>query len=71
MRPKKRKSIEERMKKLIALPLFDPIRNHNVEIFKKLIPIAGDVSELNLGMSEKDIEQMKAVSIIFHSAGRE
>lgn len=68
LRPKKGKSIEERLRDLIALPLFEPLKKHNAEIFKKLIPIAGDVSELNLGMSKKDIEQMKNVSIIFHSA---
>lgn len=68
LRPKKGNSIEERLKNLIALPLFDPLRKRNAEIFKKLIPIAGDVSELNLGMSEQDIKRMKNVSIIFHSA---
>lgn len=68
LRPKKGKAIEERLRDLIALPLFDPLRKHNGDIFKKLIPIAGDVSELNLGMSKKDIEKMRNVSIIFHSA---
>lgn len=68
MRPKKGNSIEERMKNMIALPLFEPLKNHNPDIFKKLIPIAGDVAELKMGISEKDAERMKNVSLIFHSA---
>lgn len=68
MRPKKGDSIEQRIKNLIALPLFEPLKNHNPDIFKKLIPIAGDVAELKMGISENDSERMKNVSLIFHSA---
>lgn len=68
LRPKKGKSIEERAKDLILLPLFEPLRKHNADVLKKIIPIAGDVSELNLGISEQDFKRMKNVSIIFHSA---
>lgn len=68
LRPKKGKTIEERLSELIALPLYEPLRKHNADIFKKLIPIAGDVSEINLGICEHDFTRMKNVSIIFHSA---
>jgi alcohol-forming fatty acyl-CoA reductase len=68
IRPKKGKSIEQRVKDLTALPLFEPLRNHNPDIFKKIIPINGDVAELRMGISEVDAERMKNVSIIFHSA---
>lgn len=68
IRPKKGNSIEQRIKNMIALPLFEPLKNRHPDIFKKLIPIAGDVAELKMGISEKDVERMRNVSLIFHSA---
>ena len=68
MRPKKGKSIEERLKMITDLPLFAPIRKMMPETLEKLIPISGDVLELRLGMAESDIERIKNVSVVFHSA---
>jgi len=68
LRPKKGNSIGERLKTVTDLPLFEPLKKHSPEVFKKLIPINGDVTELQLGMAQDDIERMKNVSIIFHSA---
>lgn len=45
------------------------MRDHPPEIFNKLIPIAGDVGEDNLGISPADREQLIAnVNVIIHSA---
>jgi len=68
LRPKKGNSIGERLKAVTDLPLFEPLKKHSPEVFKKLIPINGDVTELQLGMAQDDIERMVNVSIIFHSA---
>lgn len=68
LRPKKAKPIEQRLKEILDLPLFEPIKNYKPELFSKLIPIEGDVSEKNLGISVTDFNRMKNVSIIFHSA---
>jgi len=68
LRPKKAKPIEQRLKEILELPLFDPIKSYKPELFQKLIPIAGDVAAKNLGLSTIDVNQMKNVSIIFHSA---
>ena len=40
-------------------------------MFQKLIPIAGDISVAGLGLSNDDLESLRAnVSIVFHSAAR-
>ncbi len=68
LRPKKGKSIEERLKKITELPLFEAIRRRIPHVLSKLIPIYGDVTQINLGISQTDLEAMRNVSIIFHSA---
>ena len=68
MRSKKGKSIEERLKIITDLPLFGPIRKMMPETLQKLVAISGDVLELRLGMSKSDIERIKNVSVVFHSA---
>jgi alcohol-forming fatty acyl-CoA reductase len=68
LRPKKGKSIEERLKAIVELPLFEPLKNHNEKLLEKLIPVNGDVTEIELGLSAIDVMRMRNVSIIFHSA---
>lgn len=68
MRPKKGKGVEERLKAVIDLPLFGPLREIMPNVLHKLLPVNGDVTELGLGISNSDINLMKNVSIIFHSA---
>ncbi|XP_070495539.1 putative fatty acyl-CoA reductase CG5065 [Chironomus tepperi] len=68
MRPKKGKDIAERLKVITDLELFEPLRQNNPELFTKLVPVAGDVTELQLGLSKNDLDRMKNVSVIFHSA---
>lgn len=68
LRPKKGKSIEERLQAITDLPLFGPIRKVMPEVLHKLVPVSGDVTELELGLSEGDRARMNKVSIIFHSA---
>lgn len=44
------------------------MRKINPDYHKKLEVIEGDCMELNLGMKAEDVEKMKNVSVIFHSA---
>lgn len=68
IRPKKGMSIEERLKKLLELPLYQPLKSFNIKLFDKIVPIAGDVAEIGLGLSPSDYTRLLNVSIVFHSA---
>ncbi|XP_072397802.1 putative fatty acyl-CoA reductase CG5065 isoform X2 [Diabrotica undecimpunctata] len=69
LRPKRGNSIEDRLEKIIESPIFNPLRHQNPDALKKLIPIKGDVSELNLGINKEDRELLvNTVNIIYHSA---
>lgn len=68
LRPKRGKTIDERLQELTENMLFDKLREDNSEAFLKIVPIGGDVMELNLGMSAVDTEKLKLCSVIFHAA---
>lgn len=68
LRPKRGKTIEERLQKILDLPLYQPLKNFNSKLFEKLIPISGNVAEMGLGISGRDYSKLQNVSIIFHSA---
>lgn len=45
------------------------LRESNPDAFSKLVAVAGDVGVENLGLSDVDLERLKAsVAIVFHSA---
>lgn len=44
------------------------MKEENPDAFEKLHVIEGDVSELNLGICESDLEKLKTCSVIFHAA---
>lgn len=68
IRSKKNSTIDQRIEDLKTLPVFDRIRSENPDYLKKIIPINGDVTQLQLGISEIDRQRMENVSVIFHSA---
>ncbi|XP_063392487.1 putative fatty acyl-CoA reductase CG8306 [Cydia fagiglandana] len=70
MRPKKGKKIEERLEEFPKNPIFETLLQTNTpEILKKLVPIAGDVGEPNLGLSAEDRQLLvENVNVIIHSA---
>ncbi|XP_067641796.1 putative fatty acyl-CoA reductase CG5065 isoform X2 [Eurosta solidaginis] len=68
MRPKKGKSIDERLCHILKSKLFDRLRDEQPENFQKVHAIAGDCSELGLGISEADLKRLQNVNIIYHSA---
>ncbi|XP_076280186.1 putative fatty acyl-CoA reductase CG5065 [Lasioglossum baleicum] len=69
MRPKKGVCIEDRLKEIIRLPLYDKLREERPSNFSKLIPIRGDTSVEGLGLASHDRETIiDRVSVIFHVA---
>lgn len=70
MRAKRGKSIEERLKALIKNEVFEILfQQQSPDIFKKIIPIEGDVGEENLGISPENRSVLvKNVNVVLHSA---
>lgn len=69
IRPKRGKSIEERIDSLLSTKLFDRVRNRDPDFASKIIPINGDIYEPELGISAKDVRTLEEnVSIVYHSA---
>lgn len=52
----------------VSFQLFERLKKKNPEAFKKLHVIEGDATELNLGISESDMNKLKSCSVIFHGA---
>ncbi|XP_053986401.1 putative fatty acyl-CoA reductase CG5065 [Hylaeus volcanicus] len=69
IRPKNGMSIDDRLKKMLELPLFDKLREEQPSSFEKLIPVQGDtaVEGLGLGTMERQVI-IDRVSVIFHVA---
>merc|ERR1712042_248059 len=69
IRPKRGKSIEERIDSLLSTKLFDRVRSRDPGFASKIIPINGDIYEPELGISAKDAKTLEEnVSIVYHSA---
>ncbi|XP_036147919.1 putative fatty acyl-CoA reductase CG8306 isoform X4 [Monomorium pharaonis] len=70
MRPKKGKQIAERLEELTKNSVFNRMKEEKqTDSFKKLIAIAGDVGEENLGLSLQDRTTLiNTVEVVFHSA---
>ncbi|KAL4717628.1 hypothetical protein ACJJTC_000777 [Scirpophaga incertulas] len=69
LRPKRGKSVTQRLDDMQRLPLFDRIRNESPKAFKKIKPLQGDVLFDNFGLSASVIETLsEEVSVVFHFA---
>ncbi|KAK6032627.1 NAD-binding protein [Ostertagia ostertagi] len=69
IRPAKGLSPKERLEKVLQDPLFNRLREHKPQMFSKLVPIAGDLMEKNLGLNQHDMQNIcDQVSIVIHSA---
>ena len=70
LRPKKGKQIEERLEEIRKNSVFNKFKEENKShLFDKLIAVAGDVGEENLGLSSADrLTLVEDVQIVFHSA---
>jgi len=68
MRPKKGLSIEERLQLQWESKLYERLRREQPDGRSKLVAIAGDVEQLGLGISKADLERLRNVNIVYHSA---
>lgn len=70
MRPKKGKEIQTRLEELTKNLVFENLQEASGDApFKKLIAVAGDVGEDDLGLSQQDRQTLISnVHIVFHSA---
>ncbi|XP_012057002.1 PREDICTED: putative fatty acyl-CoA reductase CG5065 [Atta cephalotes] len=69
MRPKKGQNVQERLQELLNGPLFEKLRRDSPGELSKIIPVAGDITEPELGISADDQNMLiRSVSIVFHSA---
>ena len=54
---------------LIHTQVFDNLRNEQPAVFEKLLPVAGDLMEPRLGLSESDQQLLfQNVVVVFHLA---
>lgn len=70
MRPKKGKEIQERLEDITKNSVFSVLlEQSSADIFKKLVAVAGDVGEDNLGLSPADRQILvNNVNVVIHSA---
>ncbi|KAJ8706208.1 hypothetical protein PYW08_010834 [Mythimna loreyi] len=69
LRPKKGKTIEQRLAYILKDPLYDTVRGKKPDFTSRIAPVEGDVAELRLGLADKDWDNItKEVNIIVHMA---
>lgn len=69
VRPKKGLTIEQRTVEMFEFKLFDRLKASHPEFMEKVVPIEGDITLDNLGLSEENIQRLvEDVNIIFHLA---
>ncbi|XP_023234534.1 fatty acyl-CoA reductase 1-like isoform X1 [Centruroides sculpturatus] len=69
LRSKDGEDIKQRLENLLNIMIFDKIKKQNPEILNKVVPINGDITLPNLGISNHDMSTLLAnVSIVFHCA---
>lgn len=69
IRPKRGQEINLRLSEILNGPLFDKLRKERPNDLNKIIPIHGDITSEELGISEADQTMLsRMVSVVFHSA---
>ncbi|XP_046975720.1 putative fatty acyl-CoA reductase CG5065 [Vanessa cardui] len=69
VRPKKGKSVSERVNKILENPVFKILRNEKPSFVDKIVGIEGDVSDINLGIDEDTWNTLtNEVNVILHAA---
>ncbi|KAJ8707572.1 hypothetical protein PYW07_011249 [Mythimna separata] len=69
MRPKRGKTIQQRLAYILKDPLYDTLRQKKPDFASRIVPVEGDVAELRLGLADKDWDNItKEVNIIVHMA---
>ncbi|KZS20143.1 Fatty acyl-CoA reductase 1 [Daphnia magna] len=71
IRPTSGKNILVRLQELINCKVFEWLKQNQPDALEKLVPINGDVSLPDLGLSLSDMQELSDnVSVVFHSAAR-
>lgn len=69
IRPKRGRSTDIRLADMFKLPMFERIRNEKPQTMKKVVPLPGDVSFDQLGLTDAQLETLiTEVDIVFHCA---
>lgn len=69
LRSKDGEDIKQRLENLLNTMIFEKIKLQNPNILNKVVPINGDITLPNLGISNNDMSTLLAnVSIVFHCA---
>ncbi|KAL7738356.1 hypothetical protein ACLKA6_006676 [Drosophila palustris] len=69
IRPKRGQEVSARLTELLNAPLFESLRREKPKELSKVIPISGDITSEELGISESDQTLLcRNVSVVFHSA---
>ncbi|XP_075218058.1 putative fatty acyl-CoA reductase CG5065 [Lycorma delicatula] len=69
IRSKRGVDVETRFRELLKNPIFSNLQKEKPDVLKKVIAVAGDVTETDLGLNEKDLARLKnEANIVFHSA---
>ncbi|EZA59252.1 hypothetical protein DMN91_008153 [Ooceraea biroi] len=69
LRNKRGRSFDNRLEDIFKLPLFQRVRNEKPETFKKVIPLQGDLSLENLGLTKEQRERLiNEVHLVFNYA---
>lgn len=69
MRPKRGKTVEQRIEEMWKLPCFHRLRDTFPSAIKKIIPVHGDLVTDGLGLSPNELEMITSkVSVVFHCA---
>ncbi|CAK1600645.1 unnamed protein product [Parnassius mnemosyne] len=69
IREKKNVSPEKRLQNIFEQPIFKRLKSERADYVRKVVPIVGDISEPNLGITEEDEKELREkVSVVFHLA---
>ncbi|KAJ8707635.1 hypothetical protein PYW07_011312 [Mythimna separata] len=69
LRPKKGKTIQERLEYVLSDPLYDVLRKRKPDFMDKVVPLEGDVADIRLGLSDEDWFLLtQEVDTVFHMA---
>jgi fatty acyl-CoA reductase len=69
MRPKRGAEITARLNEILNSQLFDKLRKERPNDLSKIVPILGDITSEDLGISESDQNLLsETINIVFHSA---
>ncbi|GJQ68244.1 hypothetical protein Trydic_g16857 [Trypoxylus dichotomus] len=69
MRPKRGKSVQERLKDIWELPVFERLRSTKPHLFNKIVPIEGEITMEGLGITPEDRKMLaQNTTIVFHCA---